>query len=185
MHAKGWQGVGYDPSPLAGIGARELKLDIRQGYFTEATLRDGPWDVIISTEVIEHLEAPPAFLRLMRQAIADDGILLLTTPNADWITPALSSGELYALLAPGAHVVLQTAQSLKMALEAAGFAHVVVRAEEACLVAYASPVALHAGLRISPHGGRSIAAICGHAPRRLCRAAICRSALPGGGCSMR
>ncbi|HTQ70402.1 MAG TPA: class I SAM-dependent methyltransferase, partial [Acidocella sp.] len=107
--------------------------------FTEATLRDGPWDVIISTEVIEHLEAPPAFLRLMRQAIAEDGILLLTTPNADWITPALSSGELYALLAPGAHVVLQSAQSLKMALEAAGFAHVVVRAEDACLVAYASP----------------------------------------------
>ncbi len=139
VNAKGWQGVGYDPSPLAGIGARELKLDIRQGYFTEETLRDGPWDVIISTEVIEHLEAPPAFLRLMRQAISDDGILLLTTPNADWITPALSNGELYALLAPGAHVVLQTAQSLQMALEAAGFVHVVVRAEEACLVAYASP----------------------------------------------
>ncbi len=139
VNAKGWQGVGYDPSPLAGIGARELGLDIRQGYFTEATLGDGPWDVIISTEVIEHLEAPPAFLRLMRRAIADDGILLLTTPNADWITPALSNGELYALLAPGAHVVLQTAQSLKMALEAAGFAHVVVRAEELALVAYASP----------------------------------------------
>ena len=139
VNAKGWRGVGYDPSPLAGIGARELGLDIRQGYFTEDTLADGPWDVIISTEVIEHLNEPPAFLRLMRRAIADDGILLLTTPNADWITPALSNGELYALLAPGAHVVLQSPQSLRMALEAAGFAHVVVRAEESALVAYASP----------------------------------------------
>ncbi|MDE1896283.1 MAG: class I SAM-dependent methyltransferase, partial [Rhodospirillales bacterium] len=118
---------------------RELGLDIRQGYFTEDTLSDGPWDVIISTEVIEHLSEPPAFLRLMRRAIAEDGILLLTTPNADWITPALSNGELYALLAPGAHVVLQSPQSLRMALEAAGFAHVVVRAEESALVAYASP----------------------------------------------
>ncbi|MDE1906516.1 MAG: class I SAM-dependent methyltransferase, partial [Rhodospirillales bacterium] len=118
---------------------RELGLDIRQGYFTEDTLSDGPWDVIISTEVIEHLSEPPAFLRLMRRAIADDGILLLTTPNADWITPALSNGELYALLAPGAHVVLQSPRSLRMALEAAGFAHVVVRAEESALVAYASP----------------------------------------------
>lgn len=139
VNAKGWRGVGYDPSPLAEIGARELGLDIRQGYFTEDTLGDGPWDVIISTEVIEHLNEPPAFLRLMRRAIADDGILLLTTPNADWITPALSNGELYALLAPGAHVVLQSPQSLRMALEAAGFAHVVVRAEESALVAYASP----------------------------------------------
>ena len=139
VNAKGWKGVGYDPSPLAKIGARELGLDIRQGYFTEDTLRDGPWDIIISTEVIEHLNEPPAFLRLMRRAIADDGILLLTTPNADWITPTLSNGELYALLAPGAHVVLQSPQSLRMALEAAGFAHVVVRAEESALVAYASP----------------------------------------------
>ncbi len=139
VNAKGWQGVGYDPSPLAKIGARELGLDIRQGYFTEDTLGDGPWDVIISTEVIEHLNDPPAFLGLMRRAIAEDGILLLTTPNADWITPALSNGELYALLAPGAHVVLQSPQSLRMALEAAGFAHVVVRAEESALVAYASP----------------------------------------------
>ena len=139
VYAKGWQGVGYDPSPLAEIGARELGLDIRQGYFTEATLADGPWDVIISTEVIEHLDTPPPFLRLMRQAIAPDGILLLTTPNADWITPELSGGELYALLAPGAHVVLQSPQSLKLALEAAGFAHVVVRAQESSLVAYASP----------------------------------------------
>ena len=139
VNAKGWQGVGYDPSPLAKIGAQELGLDIRQGYFTEDMLGDGLWDVIISTEVIEHLNEPPAFLRLMRRAIAEDGILLLTTPNADWITPALSNGELYALLAPGAHVVLQSPQSLRMALEAAGFAHVVVRAEESALVAYASP----------------------------------------------
>lgn len=139
VNAKFWHGVGYDPSPLAAIGARELGLDIKQGYFTEQTLSDGPWDVIISTEVIEHLEQPPSFLRLMRKAIQSDGILLLTTPNADWITPALPSGELYALLAPGAHVVLQTAQSLKTALEEAGFAHVIVRAEGSALTAYASP----------------------------------------------
>ncbi len=139
VHARGWRGVGYDPSPLAGLGARELGLDLRQGYFTAEALGDGPWDVILATEVVEHLEDPPAFLRLMRQAIADDGMLVLTTPNAAWITPALSPGELYALLAPGAHVVLQSARSLELALKAAGFSQVTVRTEAATLTAYASP----------------------------------------------
>lgn len=139
VHARSWRGVGYDPSPLTGLGARELGLDLRQGYFTAQTLREGPWDVILATEVIEHLEDPPAFLRLMRQAIADGGILVLTTPNAAWITPDLSPDELYALLQPGAHVVLQSARSLELALKAAGFGHVMVRAEAATLTAYASP----------------------------------------------
>ncbi|WP_298215251.1 class I SAM-dependent methyltransferase [Acidocella sp.] len=139
VHARGWRGVGYDPSPLAGLGARALGLDLRQGYFTAEALGDGPWDVILATEVVEHLEDPPAFLRLMRQAIADDGMLVLTTPNAAWITPALSPGELYALLAPGAHVVLQSARSLELALKAAGFSQVTVRTEAATLTAYASP----------------------------------------------
>jgi len=139
VRARGWRGEGFDPSPLAVFGARELGLDIRQDYFTERNLAEGPWDVIISTEVIEHLEEPPAFLRLMRRAIADDGILVLTTPDAEWITPALAAAELISLISPDAHLILQTAQSLRIALERAGFAHVVVVRESMTLIAYASP----------------------------------------------
>jgi len=135
----GWRGEGFDPSPLAAYGARDLGLNIRQDYFTEANLADGPWDVIVSTEVIEHLPDPPAFLRLMRQALADGGILVLTTPDAEWITPALGTRDLVSLLAPDAHLILQTAQSLEHALRAAGFAHVAVRRESMTLIAYASP----------------------------------------------
>jgi hypothetical protein len=43
------------------------------------------------------------------------------------------------LLSPGAHIVLQTAESLTLALRAAGFAHVEVRRESMSLVASASP----------------------------------------------
>ncbi|MGO9816522.1 MAG: methyltransferase domain-containing protein [Acidocella sp.] len=138
----GWRGEGFDPSPLAAHGARALGLDLHQDYFTEANLAAGPWDVIVSTEVIEHLPDPPAFLRLMRQALADDGILVLTTPDAEWITPALDTGDLVSLLAPDAHLILQTARSLEHALRDAGFAHVAVRRESMTLIAYASPAPL-------------------------------------------
>ncbi len=139
IRARGWQGVGYDPSPLAAFGARELGLDIKQAYFTDAELTCGPWDVAIATEVLEHLEHPPEFLALMRKAMTDGGILVLTTPDAEHITPALDAGSLMPLLSPGAHLVLQTAASLELALRAAGFAHVVVLRGSLSLVAYASP----------------------------------------------
>ena len=139
IRARGWQGEGFDPSPLAAFGARELGLDIRQEYFTEQNLKDGPWDVVISTEVIEHLEHPPEFFALMRRALAEDGILVVTTPDAAWVTPELSAGDLMPLLSPGAHLVLQTQESLQGALMAAGFAHVVVLRGAMSLVAYASP----------------------------------------------
>ncbi|HUW79739.1 MAG TPA: methyltransferase domain-containing protein [Acidocella sp.] len=145
IRARGWQGEGYDPSPLAAFGARELGLDIAQDYFEEKDLARGPWDVAIATEVIEHLEHPPEFFALMRRALADDGILVLTTPDAEWITPELSAGALMPLLSPGAHLVLQTQASLEHALHTAGFAHVVVLREAMSLVAYASaaPFALN------------------------------------------
>ncbi len=139
IRGRGWSGRGYDPSPLAAFGARELGLDIAQAYFGEADLGGGAYDVVLATEVVEHLAEPPGFFRLMRQAVGADGILLLTTPDAAWITPELSAAQLMPLLSPGAHLVLQTAQSLALALRAAGFGHVEVRREAMSLVAYASP----------------------------------------------
>lgn len=139
IQARGWRGEGYDPSPLAGFGARGLGLTIHPDYFEEKDLSAGPWDVAIATELVEHLEHPPAFFSLMRRALAEDGILVLTTPDAEWITPSLEAGALMPLLSPGAHMVLQTETSLRHALQGAGFGHVVVVRESMSLVVYASP----------------------------------------------
>jgi SAM-dependent methyltransferase len=136
--ARGWQGVGYDPSPLAAFGARELGLTLNQAYFTDADTKDGPWDVVIATEVIEHLPEIPPFLRLLRAALADDGVLVLTTPDAACINDELQDGLLLPLLSPGAHHVLQTETSLRVALNNAGFGHVVITRSGLTLVAYAS-----------------------------------------------
>jgi SAM-dependent methyltransferase len=152
--ARGWQGVGYDPSPLAAFGARELGLTIHQRYFTEADLADGPWDVVIATEVIEHLPQPPEFLALLRRAVSPSGVLVLTTPDAEWITPELAAGALMPLLSPGAHVVLQTAASLRLALLAAGFTEVVVLREATSLIAYAGLAPFK--LRAEPAAGRTM-----------------------------
>jgi hypothetical protein len=136
--ARGWQGEGYDPSLLSAFGRDELGLTVHQGYFGAENLADGPWDVLIATEVIEHVIIPPEFLRLARAALGKTGILVLTTPDAEWIEPKTSADRLMPLLSPGVHVVLQTASSLAMALRIAGFAHVQVERDGMSLIAYAS-----------------------------------------------
>jgi SAM-dependent methyltransferase len=145
IRARDWTGVGYDPSPLAAFGASELGLDLKQDYFEEKDLGQAPYDVIIATEVIEHLPNPPRFLALMFRAIARDGILLLTTPDGEQMTPGLAAPALLSMLSPGAHLVMQTAASLRLALRQAGFAYVEIEPDGLSLIAYASasPFLLH------------------------------------------
>lgn len=138
IRARGWDGVGYDPSPFVAFGMQELGLKLRQEYFTVRQLKLGPWDVAIATELLEHVCYPAAFLLLMRRALGDTGMLVLSTPDAEWITPDLPHAALAPLLSPASHAVLQTEQSLGIALRAAGFSHVHIIRDGMSLIAYAS-----------------------------------------------
>jgi SAM-dependent methyltransferase len=138
LRARGWDGVGYDPSPFAAVGMRELALPLRQEYFTERHLALGPWDVAIATELLEHISHPAAFLLLMRRALTQGGVLMLSTPNAECIGPEQPVSNLLPLLSPGSHAVLQTRRSLELALDAAGFAHTHIIEDGLSLTAYAS-----------------------------------------------
>jgi SAM-dependent methyltransferase len=138
IRARQWQGEGFDPSPLSAFGVTELGLKITQEYFEARHLDGRSYDVIIATEVIEHLAQPQEFFETMRRALMDDGILMVTTPNAELITLDCRAEDLLPMLSPGAHLVLQTPGSLDYALRAAGFAYVEVHRSTFSLVAYAS-----------------------------------------------
>ncbi len=47
----------------------------------EEQQREGPFDIVICSEVLEHQEEPSRFIGAMRDRLADEGILLLTVPN--------------------------------------------------------------------------------------------------------
>jgi SAM-dependent methyltransferase len=138
IRARQWQGEGFDPSPLSVFGVTELGLKITQEYFEARHLDGRAYDVIVATEVIEHLASPQEFFQIMRRALTVDGILMLTTPNAELITPDCRAEDLLPMLSPGAHLVLQTPGSLDYALRAAGFAYVEVHRSSFSVVAYAS-----------------------------------------------
>jgi SAM-dependent methyltransferase len=105
-------GVGYGSLLLATSGAAEVvSIDIDAATITQAQRRfahprvafhvddcqtiaqvQGPFDVICSFENIEHLPAPEKFLAAAANQLADDGQLLISTPDrAD--TPPFIAGR--------------------------------------------------------------------------------------------
>jgi SAM-dependent methyltransferase len=57
------------------------KLDLNRHDLAQAL--PGPFDCVISVEVIEHVESPIGFLRAICQSLQPGGHAILTTPNVD------------------------------------------------------------------------------------------------------
>jgi 2-polyprenyl-6-hydroxyphenyl methylase/3-demethylubiquinone-9 3-methyltransferase len=73
-----------DPAPENIAGAREhamgqgLSIDYRVGSVEALT---GPYDLVTSLEVVEHVVDVRAYLQGLADILADDGLLILSTPN--------------------------------------------------------------------------------------------------------
>ncbi len=74
-----------------------ISIDREKGADYQADLnkdklpfRDKKFDTIVAGEIIEHLVELPFFLRECRRVLKDNGILLITTPNADGLSSFLA-----------------------------------------------------------------------------------------------
>jgi 2-polyprenyl-6-hydroxyphenyl methylase/3-demethylubiquinone-9 3-methyltransferase len=76
--------TGLDPAPENVAAARlhaegqGLAIEYRVGSVEALT---GPYDLVTSLEVIEHVNEPRAFVLGLADALAEDGLLILSTPN--------------------------------------------------------------------------------------------------------
>src|SRR5664279_2095961 len=105
-----------------------LGLTVHDRLLQECAVLDGRrFDVVYASEVIEHVPDPNAFVALLARYVADDGVLVLTTPACEFIVPAEHSPTLYAALAPGFHGFLLSGKAFADAARRCGFAHVDVR----------------------------------------------------------
>jgi SAM-dependent methyltransferase len=78
--------LGVDYAPEAVATASATYRDVPNLAFTRLDVRDLPgldrrFDLITNFQVIEHLHDPLPFLTAVRGGLANDGMLLLTTPN--------------------------------------------------------------------------------------------------------
>ena len=77
--------TGVDAAPenvaAAAAHAEAAGLDIRYMAGEIGTLDLGTFDLVTCMEVIEHVADKPAFLAALTAKLADDGLLILSTPN--------------------------------------------------------------------------------------------------------
>lgn len=108
-----WDVSGADPSPCAQQGARELGRALVSSRLENARF-DKTFDAVVGVQLIEHIDEPLVLLNRMSHLIKEDGLVVLTTPDA-------SVDDLGAEYSPGEHHTLFSKEGLALLLEAAGF----------------------------------------------------------------
>jgi 2-polyprenyl-3-methyl-5-hydroxy-6-metoxy-1,4-benzoquinol methylase len=149
--ALGMRVLGVDPSPIAAVGARILDVPIIADYLTaDSDFGESSFDLVVASEVLEHIFDPLSFVQLLAGRLGPDGVLILTTPDADMARPTTPTGALSPLLSAGWHAILYSPRSLELLLRAAGFRYVTIARREHTLVAFAAssvvPIAVDATL---------------------------------------
>ncbi|MCP9860315.1 MULTISPECIES: bifunctional 2-polyprenyl-6-hydroxyphenol methylase/3-demethylubiquinol 3-O-methyltransferase UbiG [unclassified Cyanobium] len=145
---RGFQAAGIEPGGYGRLGQQYLGADISATLLGEGSHHDQEqFDIIFSSEVIEHIPTPKQFAATVSRHIKSEGVAIFTTPNAEFITPESPAAEAYSALFPGEHKILFSAKGLSLLLSKAGFSHLAVKQRRSSnLIAYAAsspgPIAL-------------------------------------------
>ena len=114
----GLRAQGIEPSRSASRAARGAGMDVVEGYFSAEQAPAGPFDAIVVSHVLEHVEHPEIFLADI-SAVAPGGLLLLVQANwRGWVPRKTKS--LWHAWAEGHHYWHFTPQGLRSWLESKG-----------------------------------------------------------------
>ena len=89
----GWDAFGVEPSRWAAESARAHGLSVFNGTLEEFVPEGGPFDVVVSWDVWEHLEDPVAALRRAYELLRPGGLFVFTTVNLGGLGRKLFRGR--------------------------------------------------------------------------------------------
>lgn len=79
---RGWQVTGVEISPQAALEASSQHgLPVHAGTLEEHAEHLDSFDVVIATDVIEHVTSPRRFVQAIRQVLRPAGVVIIETPN--------------------------------------------------------------------------------------------------------
>jgi 2-polyprenyl-3-methyl-5-hydroxy-6-metoxy-1,4-benzoquinol methylase len=119
---------GVEPDgPSADLAAGQFDVVYRSTIEDAITHLDGPYDLVICADVLEHLVDPRATLANLREAASPRGVLLVSVPNIRYVGAMLriAFGAGFRPEVAGTfdstHLRFFTRRNLRDALEAAGW----------------------------------------------------------------
>jgi SAM-dependent methyltransferase len=122
----GWDVLGIEPSPAAAAVLRRRGAEVREGTLATVELDPASVDAAVFRHSLEHVVDPQRDLRVVRGALRPGGRLAVIAPNwGSWERRAF--GDCWFPLELPRHRTHFTAEGLRAALAAAGFASIDVR----------------------------------------------------------
>jgi len=132
--------TGIEPSSSGNFARQDLHRNIRVLHLSEdSELPDHAFDVVLSTEVVEHVSDPALFLCDLSKKVAPGGVLIFSTPNIGPLARDLPApSNLVEALSPGFHVTLFSEAALRSLLAALDWPHVQLIDHHGHWIVYAS-----------------------------------------------
>jgi len=79
---RGWDVTGYDVDcEVAKKVSEKFKYKYFCGTFADVNWENEKFDLVYANQVVEHLKDPITALKLVRERLKDDGVLLVAVPN--------------------------------------------------------------------------------------------------------
>jgi len=135
---RGWEVYGLELSKWAANYAKEqLNLNVTRGSLKEAAFEDGSFNVIVMSDVIEHLTDPKYTLVEVRRILNNNGILYINTPNISSLMSRVLKAKWWGI--NKFHLFYFSKRTLENMLDSCGFkvkkysAHVRIFSVKYCL----------------------------------------------------
>lgn len=129
MHAAaraGWEAEGVEISPAAVEYVRQQNYGkVFCGKLDEAKYPSNYFDVVASSEVLEHVDEPQEFVSEVARILRPGGLFWATTPHGRGVSARLL-GLKWSIVVPPDHLHLFSVDGVKWLLKGAGFGRISV-----------------------------------------------------------
>src|SRR5215213_1307732 len=116
----GWDAVGVEVSATAAEHNRAEGFEVFNGELADARYPEGRFDVVVLSEVLEHVAEPREMLGEVLRVMRPGGLLWATTPNGRGFS-ARSLGLKWSAVSPPEHLHLFSRGAVESLLEEVGF----------------------------------------------------------------
>ena len=120
---KKWEAFGVEISQTASAHVRGRGIKVFCGELEEANYPDDHFDVVIASELLEHVADPAPMLEEIARVLRPGGLLWATTPHGRGISARVLGLE-WSAVCPPEHLQLFSVAGIKGLLSGAGFRRV-------------------------------------------------------------